>query len=150
MQIRRHLQGALFSSLVWAVGVTAHADPSAANGTAGPAAPSSVPHTAPANQIWECTTKGVRTFSSNPCGEHPTVRELNPINVMEPAPMYRVTHTYSTPAAQTGANYSISTPDDGEGSYADNAYNATPAYIVVNRSHRLRNGARRNHVRPHH
>lgn len=150
MKIRRQLQAALFSSLVLAAGVAVHADPSAATGAAPPAPAAAVPHAAPANQIWECTTKGVRTFSSNPCGEHPTVRELNPINVMEPAPMYRVTHTYSMPTAQTGANYPLSTQDDGEGSYADNAYNAAPAYIVVHRSHRLHNSAPRNHVRPHH
>jgi hypothetical protein len=41
---------------------------------------------ASANQIWECTTNGQRTFSDKPCGGHATLREMNPLNVMNPAP----------------------------------------------------------------
>jgi hypothetical protein len=39
-----------------------------------------------ANQIWECTTNGQRTFSDKPCGGHATLREMNPLNVMNAAP----------------------------------------------------------------
>jgi hypothetical protein len=41
---------------------------------------------ASANQIWECTTNGQRTFSDKPCGGHATLREMNPLNVMNAAP----------------------------------------------------------------
>jgi hypothetical protein len=68
---------------------------------AAPAMPESVPATAPAtaaaldqavlvaaqqapsNQIWSCTTNGVKTFSNNPCGERSTLLEFAPINTME-------------------------------------------------------------------
>jgi hypothetical protein len=39
------------------------------------------------SQIWECTTNGLRTFSDKPCGGNATLREMNPLNVMNPAPM---------------------------------------------------------------
>jgi hypothetical protein len=41
---------------------------------------------ASANQIWECTTNGQRTFSDKPCGGNATLREMNPLNVMNSAP----------------------------------------------------------------
>jgi hypothetical protein len=113
--------------------------------TAAPAAPASA--AAPGTQIWQCTTNGVRTFSNNPCGTKSTLRELNPINVMEPAPAYRVTHTY-TPAPS--ANYSYPAEDSSDANTADNAYNGYPGYIVVPRAHRLRANAAHNHPRPHH
>jgi hypothetical protein len=35
-------------------------------------------------QIWACTTKGVKTFSNNPCGENSSLLEVGPINTMNP------------------------------------------------------------------
>ena len=40
-----------------------------------------------AGQIWECTTKGVKTFSNNPCGEKSTLLDVGPVNTMSPPPM---------------------------------------------------------------
>jgi hypothetical protein len=40
----------------------------------------------PTGQIWECTTKGVKTFSDNPCGEKSALREVRPVNTMAPTP----------------------------------------------------------------
>jgi len=67
--------------------------------TAPPATqPDSMPAPAPvqampapqaqAGQIWECTTKGVKTFSNNPCGEKSTLLDVGPVNTMSPAPMH--------------------------------------------------------------
>jgi hypothetical protein len=107
---------------------------------------------APSNQIWECTTKGLRTFSNNPCGTNPTVRQLNPINVMEPAPVYHVTHTYSPPVLPTPIrnNYSPQPSDAPDETYADNGYNGYPSYVVVTRAHHVRPNNPHNHPHPHH
>jgi hypothetical protein len=43
-----------------------------------------------AGQIWECTTKGVKTFSNNPCGEKSTLLDVGPINSMSPPPAIRL------------------------------------------------------------
>jgi hypothetical protein len=39
-------------------------------------------------QIWECTTKDVKTFSNNPCGDKSTLLEVGPINTMNPTPVH--------------------------------------------------------------
>jgi hypothetical protein len=36
-------------------------------------------------QIWACTTKGVKTFSNNPCGENSSIVVVGPVNTMNPA-----------------------------------------------------------------
>lgn len=114
------------------------------------------PAALPANQIWECTTNGVRTFSNNPCGAHPTLRELNPMNVMAPTPAYRVTRTAPPQTIPPGANDAYSTQDvadpnlESYWNFTDNAYNPNVGYIVVPRVNRMRPASRRNHPRPHH
>jgi hypothetical protein len=42
-----------------------------------------------AGQIWECTMNGQKTFSNNPCGEKSSLRDLGPINTMDPTPVFR-------------------------------------------------------------
>jgi hypothetical protein len=56
-----------------------------------PATPSMVP----SGQIWECTTNGQRTFSNKPCGDKSSVRELSPINIMNPTPILSAARTYA-------------------------------------------------------
>jgi hypothetical protein len=106
---------------------------------------------APTTRIWECTTNGVRTFSSNPCGTKSTVRELNPLNVMQPAPLYRTTRTYSpAPQASAAPNYSYPSQTDSDELSADSAYNAAynnSGVIVVPRLHRVHPRSR-NHPHP--
>ena len=84
----------------------------------------------PAGQIWQCTTQGVRTFSSNPCGEKSTLLDVGPVNTMsaiptthyaaayEPPPRY--SPAYSDQSAQPEADqYSDQySADTGENSYA--------------------------------
>jgi hypothetical protein len=109
------------------------------------------PAPAPSNQIWECTTNGVRTFSSNPCGTKSTVRQLNPINVMEPAPVYRPAPGYAptmvTPPAP--ARYSYPEQDSTDESTTDNAYSGYPGVIVVPRARHVRPNNLRPHPQPH-
>jgi hypothetical protein len=106
----------------------------------------------PSNQIWECTTKGLRTFSNNPCGTNSTVRQLNPINVMEPAPVYHVTHPYAPPVSPTPIRSSYNPPasDNPDETSTDNAYNGYPTYVVVTRAHRRRPNNAHNRPHPHH
>jgi hypothetical protein len=65
------------------------APPSAQPDSAPPSAPPQ-PQTAvepdvQPGQIWECMTKGVKTFSNNPCGEKSTLLDVGPINTMPPS-----------------------------------------------------------------
>lgn len=121
--------------------------------TAVPAPALSATAGGPSNQIWECTTNGLRTFSNNPCGTKSTVRQLNPINVMEPPPVYHVTHTYVPPAPPAPArnNYAAPASDNPDDTNTDNAYNGGyPTYVVVTRAHHLRPNNAHNHPHPHH
>jgi hypothetical protein len=45
-------------------------------------------------QIWVCTTKGVKTFSNNPCGEKSTLLDVGPINTMNATPPNRYPRNY--------------------------------------------------------
>ena len=47
-------------------------------------------------QIWACTTKGVKTFSNNPCGENSSLVEVGPVNGMNPAMPVHYAHSYPT------------------------------------------------------
>jgi len=58
------------------------------------------PPTPPSSQIWECTTNGQRTFSDKPCGVKSSLRELNPINGMDPTPILPPARSYQPQFAQ--------------------------------------------------
>jgi hypothetical protein len=49
-----------------------------------------------AGQIWECTMKGVKTFSNNPCGEKSTLLDVSPINTMSAAPAIHYARAYGS------------------------------------------------------
>jgi hypothetical protein len=68
------------------------------------------------NQIWECTTNGVKTFSNNRCGNAAVLRELGPINVMDASPASNV-HWYGA-----GPNDAPDYYDSGTQQPADNSY----------------------------
>jgi hypothetical protein len=51
---------------------------------------------APGEQIWVCTTKGVKTFSNNPCGENSTLLDVGPINTMNATPLNRDPRGYGS------------------------------------------------------
>jgi hypothetical protein len=160
MQTPKYFIGAVFAGIALTAGMAAMADaPIAASAVAPPrnpvaadaATPAAVAAPASSNQIWECTTNGLRTFSSNPCGTKSTVRQLNPINVMEPAPVYHVTHTYapSTPPPAP-VQYNYPAQDNADETYPDNANAGYPTYIVVPRARHQRPHNARSHPHPHH
>jgi hypothetical protein len=47
-------------------------------------------------QIWECLTKGVKTFSNNPCGEKSTLLDVGPINGMSALPAIHYAGAYGS------------------------------------------------------
>jgi hypothetical protein len=68
----------------------------------------------PAAQIWQCITKGVKTFSNNPCGENSTQLDVGPINTMSAAPAVHYVRAY---AAEP--RYSAGYADQGAPAAAD-------------------------------
>jgi hypothetical protein len=47
-------------------------------------------------QIWECITKGVKTYSNNPCGEKSTLLDVSPINTMPATPVIHYARAYGS------------------------------------------------------
>ena len=109
----------------------AYPEPASAQGVgaaqgigAAQAQPALAPNAA-GNQIWECTT-GVKTFSSNRCGNSAVLREVGPINVMDASPASNV-HWYGAgPGAEP--NDASDYYDPGPQQPADNSY---PAVIGI-------------------
>ena len=103
---------------------TAQAAPPAMQTDSAPMPPQAQTAVAPevqAGQIWECTTKGVKTFSNNPCGEKSTLLDVGPVNTMSPAPMHYA-RTYA-PAPRYTAGY----PDQSAPGDADDYSDQYPA-----------------------
>jgi hypothetical protein len=100
------------------------AAPAAAPSTAAVQLPPIAPPAAPGNQIWECTTNGQKTFSDNPCGDKPTLREVGPINVMNPTPIRSPARQYYGPESNDAPDYSYPSPPQS----TDNAY---PVFVGI-------------------
>jgi hypothetical protein len=69
------------------------------------------PTMVPSGQIWECTTNGQRTFSNHPCGDKSFIREVNPINVMNPTPILPSARVAYEPESNYAAEYSYPTQE---------------------------------------
>jgi hypothetical protein len=72
---------------------------------------------ASANQIWECTTNGQRTFSDKPCGSNATLLEMNPLNVMNAAPRSPPTGSYPPDSSNAPDYYYPDGQDAVQSSY---------------------------------
>jgi hypothetical protein len=161
METYRSIIRLVFAGLAMNLSATALAETPALAGTVAPAAtvstsapspaPATAPSPAPSNQIWECTTNGLRTFSNNPCGTKSTVRQLNPINVMEPAAIYRPAPSYpqTMMASPAPVRYNYPEQDNGDEPATDNAYGGYPGVIVVQRARHVRPNIARTHPQPH-
>jgi hypothetical protein len=68
------------------------------------------------NQIWECTTNGVKTFSNTRCGSAAVLRDIGPVNVMEASPPSNV-HWYGPDSNGAPDSY-----DPGPAQPTDNSY----------------------------
>lgn len=75
-------------------------EPSAANPTPSqPAlvASGAMPTVGTPRRVWECAVNGQKTFSDAPCGVGSTVRELSPVNRMNPTPTPPPNTYYANP-----------------------------------------------------
>jgi hypothetical protein len=84
---------------------------------------SAPPPAASGNQIWECKTNGQRTFSNHPCGEKSFLREIGPINGMDPTPILPPTRSYES---QSSYSPEYTYPDA-----QDSAYNTSPMLVAI-------------------
>lgn len=85
----------------------------------------------PGSQIWECTTNGQKTFSDNPCGDKPVLREIGPINGMDTTPILPRARSF---APESGYRPEYSYPGEQADSYPDDqqsANNSYPVYIGI-------------------
>src|SRR3984957_7750547 len=100
------------------------------------------------NQIWECTTNGVKTFSNTRCGSAAVLREVGPINVMEASPASNV-HWYGAGPNDAGDYYDPSY-DPNPPQPADNSYPVVVGvpYLERRRLERPRQAA--HHDQGHH
>jgi hypothetical protein len=95
------------------------------------------------NQIWECTTNGVKTFSNNRCGNAAVLREVGPINIMDPSPASNV-HWYG--GDSNGApDYDYPSPPQP----ADNSYPAVVGIPYLERRRPERPQQQTHHDRGH-
>jgi hypothetical protein len=120
------------------VAVMPSSTPSSNTTPAPIAAPVSAPETAPAavansaiappageseaqpGQIWECTTKGVKTFSNNPCGKDSSLLEVGPINSMHATPPPRLAYAYPAQPRYAQPSYvDAGAPSNDDEDYAD-------------------------------
>jgi hypothetical protein len=95
--------------------------------------PPIAPNSEPNRQIWECTINGLKTFSDNPCGDKSSLREIGPINRMEPTPILPPSRSYVPESSgQPKYSYPIEQADSypGEQQSADNSYAADNSYPV--------------------
>jgi hypothetical protein len=60
---------------------------------------SAAPPTQPTSRVWQCTINGQKTFSDAPCGDKASVREIGPINTMDPSPVLSHSPSYGREAS---------------------------------------------------
>jgi hypothetical protein len=82
----------------------------------------------PSNQIWACTTNGIKTYSNNPCGEKSSLLDVGPVNTMEATRVPHAAHR-SMPDPQYAPDYaSQEAQEQPEEAYP--AYAVGPTYGV--------------------
>ena len=127
--------------------ITAHTLPDAEAPTARALAPAQTPAPAqtlaaaqfqtaappvePNSQIWECTINDQKTFSDNPCGDKSSLREIGPINRMDPTPVLPHARSF-VPESSYQPEYSYPGEQTdyypGEQQYVSNSY---PVFIGI-------------------
>jgi hypothetical protein len=92
-----------------------------AAGTAAAQTPDHAP--LPPGQVWQCVHDGHKIFSDAPCGSGATIRQLNDLNVMDPAPADRA------PPHPSRVAYAAPYRDDAPPADYD-ATTAGPVYVT--------------------
>ncbi len=83
------------------------------------------------SRIWECTINGQKTFSDNPCGDRPSLREIGTINGMDPTPILPQTRPFAPePSYRPEYSYSGEQVDSyaGEPQFISSPY---PVFIAI-------------------
>src|ERR1700722_19101076 len=126
----------------------AYPEPPSAQRVSAAQAQPALTQNAAGNQIWECTTNGVKTFSNTRCGSAAVLREVGPINVMEASPASNV-HWYGAGPNDAGDYYDPSY-DPNPPQPADNSYPVVVGvpYLERRRLERPRQAA--HHDQGHH
>lgn len=112
--------------------ITANSEPSPA--APSPAAEATMPPAEvaaaqePGNQIWACTTNGIKTYSNNPCGEKSALLEVGPVNTMEATRVPPSAHQYMPEPHYAPDSASQEAQEQPEEAYP--AYEVGPTYGV--------------------
>jgi hypothetical protein len=89
-------------------------EPDSAPVSAPPQAQTAAETEVAGGQIWECTTKGVKTFSNNPCGEKSSLLDVGPINTMRPTPAIHYARGYGPDPRYASGYADQSAPADAD------------------------------------
>jgi hypothetical protein len=84
-------------------------------------------------QIWECTINGQKTFSDYRCGDKASLREIGPINIMDPTPAVPHPRSYAQESSAQPRYYEPSQQADSypsEQQSADDSYSVDDSYPV--------------------
>lgn len=97
---------------------------------------------AQAEQIWSCTTQGVKTYSNNPCGEKSSLLEIGPINTMNAATPVHYARAYPAqpqyaPPYRDASAQSYAEDDSAQEGYegGGNSYVIVQGVAVLPRRH---------------
>jgi hypothetical protein len=102
-------------------------------------------------QIWVCTTKGVKTFSNNPCGEKSTLLDVSPINTMSATPVIHYARAYgSEPRYAPGYTDQGAAADDEQYSEDYGAEAGGNSYTIIQGAGLARRRPERSHRPPPH
>ncbi|MGO9992755.1 MAG: DUF4124 domain-containing protein [Steroidobacteraceae bacterium] len=97
----------------------------------------------PPGQVWQCEVDGQKTFSDSPCGAGASIRQLNPVNGMDPAPppawaYPSVDRGYAPPPTTVQSMPDAANDDSG----------GEPVYLVNERARREHRPLHRHDHRP--
>lgn len=92
--------------------------------------------------VWECVVNGQRTFSDAPCGEHPVIRQLSAVNLIQSTPIPAAAPYISYDSGYSAAPVDQSGPDSVTQLYSN------PPMILINERMRHRDSHRQG--RPFH
>jgi hypothetical protein len=101
-------------------------------------------------QIWECTTKGIKTFSNNPCGGKSTLLDIGPINTMSATPAIHYPRGYA-PEPRYATAYTDQAPADAdENSEQYGSESPATSYAIVRGAFVPRRRPEHHHRPPYH
>jgi hypothetical protein len=102
-------------------------------------------------QIWECVTKGVKTYSNNPCGEKSTLLDVSPINTMPATPVIHYARAYGAEQRYApGYTDQSASADDEQDSEDYGSEAGGNSYTIIQGGFVARRRPEHSHRPPHH